>query len=459
MSPNRSWEGTFSALVADPPAALFSDAALDIAALALVDLVGVTLAGTAEPAAAVVGRYLDTEGAGTASVVGRAARTTAGAAAFGNAVLGHVLDYDDSNLVIGGHPSVVIFPALLALAEVRALPGDAVLRAYSVGFDVAVRLARGVNFHHYEKGWHPSATLGVFGAALGAAHLLGLDAVQARNALGFAATSAAGVKASFGTLAKPIQLGRAAQMGVQAALLAQAGADAAAEVLTARLGFLNVYNGAGNYLAEPPAWDGVPELLTSSLSFKNYPCCGSTHVVIDTAVDLKRRGLPDAIAAVEVAMNPRRIPHVDRPDASDPLGAKFSVQFCAAAALIDGALGLDHFTAEATAREDIRALAGRIRLAAFDGAEALDQPCRITVTAADGTTVSAELPGPRGRDPASSANVAERKFTDCASRVLPPEAVVRLWAQLRGIRDLPDVRLLMADLAATPTTSPLQRTC
>jgi 2-methylcitrate dehydratase PrpD len=158
-------------------------------------------------------------------------------------------------------------------------------------------------------------------------------------------------------------------------------------------------------------------------------------------------------------MNPRRIPHVDRPNPADPLQAKFSVQFTAAAALLDGTVGLGHFTPDAVARADIKALAAKVRLAPHPGgAEALDQPCRITVTLQDDTLRTAELPGPRGRDPATYAMAAERKFLDCATRVLPPAAAVDAYAALRSIGTLPDIRPLMARLAAPAAVRPLTRT-
>src|SRR5690606_9490768 len=109
---------------------------------------------------------------------------------------------------------------LLALAEAHDRPGRAILEAYVAGFEVMSRIAATVNHHHYEKGWHPTATLGVFGAAASAAHLLGLDTGRAADALGHAAAFASGLKESFGTMAKPVQVGRAAASGVQAAQLA-----------------------------------------------------------------------------------------------------------------------------------------------------------------------------------------------------------------------------------------------
>lgn len=446
------WEATLAGLVADPPATLFPEAALDAAALAVTDLIGVTLAGVKEPVTGVVADYYASAGiTGKSTVIGQPYRLPPADAAFANAVVGHTLDYDDSNLTLGGHPSVVVFPALLALGELTGASGVDILRAYVTGFEVIVRLARGVNFAHYEKGWHPTATIGVFGAAAAAAQLLGLDRDRAGAALALAATMSSGVKASFGTMAKPFQVGRAAQAGVVAARMAAAGMTTPADMLSARQGFFNVYNGAGSYLAEPPQDDGQPEILKSGLSFKNYPCCGSTHVVIDTASDLKAAtGLTaDRIAAVEVLMNPRRIPHVDRPVVTDALGGKFSVQYTVAAALTDGSVGLDHFTPAAIRRADLQALTAKVRLAGITGeTAALGQPCRVNVTTTDGRVHTATLDGPRGREPASYREVARRKFLDCAGRTVPPDHAARLFAQLRDLRNLTDIRRLTESLAA-----------
>lgn len=453
-------DGLAAFLVAPPPA-YAAPAALARARMALVDLVGVTLAGTQEPVAAVLrAHHAATAETGACSLIGMGGTATAPTAAFLNGAVGHALDFDDSNFLLGGHPSVAILPGLLALAEARDLSGRAVLESYVAGFEVMCRIAAAVNFHHYEKGWHPTATLGTFGAAAGAARLLGLPQAQAVAALAFAAASASGIKESFGSMAKPVQVGQAASRGVLAAMLAEQGLTAPVTALDGKRGFFEVYDGAGNYDPAKLAIDPeVPELLRSGLKFKRYACCGSTHVAIDAALALRSatKGFdPTAIRSVRLLVNPRRRPHVDRPQIDEPLGAKFSLQYTVAAALIDGAVGLGHFSPQAVARQDIAALMARVAVGDLDGLTGLAQGCALEVDLGGAAPLSVRLDGPQGRDATEFADFLDRKFTDCAGQVLTPAQVAHLHAQLGAFAALPSAGALMR--ATRPdTTSPARR--
>ena len=173
-------------LVTNPPADLLRPEAREIAVMALTDLTGVTLAGVTEEVAAIVAALVGGSASSGASIVGSGAIVSEADAALVNATIGHALDFDDSSFVLGGHPSVVIYPALLAVAEARGKSPANVISAYLVGLEALSRISRAVNFAHYEKGWHPTATLGIFGAAAGAAHLLRLDPARTAHALGIA---------------------------------------------------------------------------------------------------------------------------------------------------------------------------------------------------------------------------------------------------------------------------------
>jgi 2-methylcitrate dehydratase PrpD len=230
-------------------------------------------------------------------------------------------------------------------------------------------MARIVNFHHYEKGWHPTATLGTFGVAAAAGRLLGLTAAQNANALGLATSFASGIKQNFATMAKPIQVGHAAQKGLMAALLAAEGATASLQVFEGKQGFFAVYDGLENVAAGPIEGLGESwELVESGLMFKKYACCGSTHPVIDAAIELAIRDdiKPEDVETIRVAINPRRIPHVNRPVVADALAAKFSLQYTAAAALADRALGLRHFSEAAVGRVDLQRLLARVEVSGLD---------------------------------------------------------------------------------------------
>jgi 2-methylcitrate dehydratase PrpD len=145
--------------------------ALTRARHALFDVLGVMLADSVEPVAKIVARHVNASSRGNSTVLNDNIRVSASDAALANATSGYALGFDDSNVVPGGHPSVVLVPALLAVAEERASTGRQIPEAYVVGFEVATRLAHAVHFEHYEKVWHPTAALGVFGAAAAVARL------------------------------------------------------------------------------------------------------------------------------------------------------------------------------------------------------------------------------------------------------------------------------------------------
>jgi 2-methylcitrate dehydratase PrpD len=341
-----------------------------------------------------------------------------------------------------------LVPGLLALAEQQQLSGRAVLEAYVAGFEVMMRIAATVNFHHYEKGWHPTATLGVFGAAAAAARLMQLDATACANALGLAASFSSGIKENFGSIAKSIQVGNAASRGLLAAQLAAQGATAAQTALDGARGFFEVFNGAQTYNLQQLAIDpDHPELMRSGISFKRYACCGSTHVGIDAALRLRAQAGFDAqkIRSVRLEINARRIPHVNRPVLSEPLAAKFSLQYTVAAALCDGGVGLSHFTPEAITRPDLRALMAKVEIGAIaQTSEALGQPCRLRVQMHDGAELEVSLDGPLGREIEAYPTYMEQKFLDCASQALDMAASRRLFALLCEFENAPDVAALLA---------------
>src|SRR3954468_7634134 len=148
---------------------------------AILDTVGVTLAGAAEPCARIAAGVLGLgQSGGECLIFGSGQRATALDAALINGTAAHALDFDDVSNSLGGHPSAPILPAIFALGEILDSTGREFIAAYVAGFETETRIGRGVNLHHYEKGWHPTATLGVFGAAA-CCHLMGLDRAKPRR--------------------------------------------------------------------------------------------------------------------------------------------------------------------------------------------------------------------------------------------------------------------------------------
>jgi len=409
-----------ASFVADSPAGFVPPAAIERAKLALVDFVGVAVAGALEPVSKIVVGHLARSARGGATVIGADFRAGAADAALANATTGHALDFDDSSFVLGGHPSVTLLPALLAVGEERGSSGRDILEAYGVGFEVMMKFARAVNFEHYEKGWHPTATLGTFGVTAAVARLMRLPAGTVANALGLAASMASGVKANFGSMTKPLQVGQASQKGVWCAQFAADGLTASPAALEGKQGFLAAYNGTGHYRAEElSAFGGTLEILASGLMFKKYPCCGATHAPIDAALDLVRKQRLSAgeIDSVTIAINQRRMPHVDRPVVTTGLQAKFSVQYTVAAALLDGAISLRHFGDAAIARPDLKHLVARVTAAGVESSEPLSEASELTVRLKDGGTRSVRREGAEARANDEYRSYMVEKFTDCIAQV------------------------------------------
>ena len=182
------------------------------------DWLGVAIGGSDSPLVQILtDDVLADGGSGASRLVGRSERTSVAGAALINGAASHVLDFDDVNARMYGHPSVAVVPAVLALAEQRKSRGRNLIEALVVGCEVACRVGDWVGASHDEKGWHATATLGTFGATAGAARLLGLDAEKTAMALGIAATQASGLQSMFGTMCKPLHAGRAAMNGLLAA--------------------------------------------------------------------------------------------------------------------------------------------------------------------------------------------------------------------------------------------------
>ena len=222
--------------------------AMALSRTAIIDTLGVALAGSVEPCTQIL---LHTPGVaaspGEYNVFGTDRRTSALDAALVNGTASHAQDYDDFSQPMGGHQSVPVVAPLNAVAEQRRLSGARTIEAYVVGVETEIRLARAVHFHHYDKGWHPTATLGVFGAAAAVGHLIGLDAGRLAVALGIAASFASGRKANFGTMVKPLHVGHSTRNGVLAALLAEAGYDSNPAALEHAQGFFAAFNGPGTF--------------------------------------------------------------------------------------------------------------------------------------------------------------------------------------------------------------------
>ena len=435
---------------AAPPAA-----ARAAAARAVLDTIGVTLAGAAEPAARIVQKVVQQDAGGPCHVLGTAFRSSAGNAALANGTAAHALDYDDMCFVSLAHPSAPLVAASLAAGEVAGASGRALLDAYVVGFELEGRLGRAMNPRHYQRGWHCTSTLGTIGAAASASRLLGLDAAAAGHALAIAASAASGLKENFGTMVKPLHAGMAARNGVVAALLARAGMTASGAAIDGPQGFLAAMDSEQPSLEALAADLGARwEIVDTGITVKLYPSCAGTHPTLDALLDLRRCDgfTADEVQAIEIGVD-SIVPTIllyDRP--SSGLEGKFSMPFCAAAALVRGRVGIDTFDTATLGDPAILEMQGRVTMRVdpdLDASAPSLTQARVTVRLKNGRALTASANGARGypERPASDEELAT-KFTSCATQTLTASHAAHVLDVLRDIESIADVRMLTDLLAA-----------
>ena len=431
------------------------------AAVAFMDTMGVMLAGAGESAARMTQALASDEGDGECRVIGTSMTTSPGLAALANGVAAHALDYDDMCFVSLAHPSCVLVPAILAAGEMAYADARTVLDAYLVGFELECRLGTVMNPRHYHRrGWHCTSSIGTLGAAAAAARVLGLDAQATRHALGIAASSACGLKENMGSMVKPLHAGMAARNGLMAARLAKHGFTASPHALDGPQGYLAAMD------SEHASLDGAVddlgtrwEINESGVTVKLYPSCAGTHPPLDalTTIVRRERFTADDLVAIDVevdSMTPRLLIH---PNPSTGLEAKFSMPFCAAAAVVFPRIGIDTFTPESIHHAAVQSLMPRVSLranAAFDAFAPLSQ-ATVTVRLRDGREWSQHADGARGYPGRLTDAELSAKFEDCAARALGPSAARDAWntltAWFAGTQD-GDVRTMTALIAGESTT-------
>lgn len=419
------------------------DEAREVARHCVLDLVGVALAGSHEPLAAILlDAIVRPEGASQATLVGRRQRATALTAALVNGAAGHALDFDDAHMTMSGHPTAPVLPALLALAEVEHASGEALLTAFVAGVELECRLGALLGGGHYDAGFHATATVGCFGAAAACAHLLGLDEEQWMHAMGLAGTQAAGLKSAFGTMAKPLHAGRAAANGLLSALLARSGFTAASDVIEAPQGFAATHAGA---IPDPSVIERLAgRFLVRDTLFKYHAACYLTHAAIEAARALRidRAVRPPDVGSVEVTVHPTLLGVCNIAEPRTGLEGKFSLRATVAMAL----LALD--TADLATYDDARvtdpalvALRDRVRVVT-DG-EFSPTRARVVIVAGGRRLEAVADSGVPAVDLAAQRARLRRKFEAVAVPVLGASRAARLAEAALSVDAAPSVTELM----------------
>ncbi len=418
----------------------------------LLDWIAVTVAGAQEPVAHMLAEDAREQGGFPQStVVGHGFAASSRQAALINGAASHALDFDDVNMAFTGHPSVVLVPALLALAEARGASGAEFMTAFIAGYETLCRIGAAVSPGHYTLGFHSTGTIGTFGAAAACARLLQLDPDDTGAALGIAATQAAGLKSMFGTMCKPLHAGKASADGMMAAQLAARGFTSRGDAVEAFQGFAATHGpdfDPAAALRQPASGLYVRENL-----FKYHAACYGTHAAIEAARHLREQdGLQrDHVRRVTVraAAISEGVCNIATPGTG--LEAKFSLRHVVAMALagVDTA-DMANFSDESTHDPVLGALRDRVHVELVRECTALTL-AEVIVETVDGRIVRrrhdcgipmADLGGQEAR--------LQAKFAGLARPLLDQESGDEVLELIGRLEELPDLSPLAGLLAGHP---------
>ena len=408
------------------------------------DLLGVILAGSVQPVGQIIQEYVTKQGAvPEATILSGGAQSTMANVALANGTMGHALDYDDFGGF--GHPTVAVFPALLAIGEHSGATGRDLLEAYVLGCEVGLALQHATKYKQMDRGFHSTAVIGRLACAAACAKLMKLDEAQTITALGMAGSMASGLIHNFGTMTKPLHAGLTGRDGVTAAQLAQMGLTAGDQVVEHPFGFAATVLGEGIYDLDQMAENlGKPYRIQDALIIKKYPCCGGNHAMLDSLFSLMRDNdfTVDDVANAEIDQSYYSVVMLYQ-EPEDDLKGKFSAKYNVAAALVDGEVKIDTFTQERIEDEAIGETMNKVRTRVMAKSEELltnsENGLKVKITLKDGrvfehTTARADILGGQ-KNPWGFENI-QAKFRENVALVLNDEDVQRA---VESWSDIPEV--------------------
>jgi 2-methylcitrate dehydratase PrpD len=361
----------------------------------LLNFLATALAGCHDEAIDVALKTLmEFSGPRTAIMIGRAEKTDALTAAFVNAASANVFDFDDTHIPTVIHPTAPVAAALFALANRRRIGGQALLHAFVLGVETECRIGNSVSPSHYRRGWHITATCGVFGAAAAAGAILALDQRRMLWALGNASAQSSGLVETLGSMAKSIGVGNSARNGLLAALLAEGGFRGPDQPIEGPHGFTRVMSDERDLARLTDGLGTSWELLRNT--YKPYPCGVVLNPVIDGCLELRERNqiAPDNIQQVVIAGHPLLAERTDRPSVSSGREAQVSAQHSVAVAFLYGAAGITQFNDAVV--KDGKVLGLRARVTIERDAAIPVGAASVTVKLRDGGVLTSKIEHARG---------------------------------------------------------------
>ncbi len=434
------------------------DEALRIAKRCVLDGLGLMFAGSDQPCTTIVKRQ--SMGLGMvpeAKVFGsETTMLAAPLAALINGTAGHAMDWDDTQLSVTPdrvyglltHPTIPPLAAGLAISEkLGSVSGEDFLTAFLAGFEVECKIAEAICPDHYKRGFHTSGTVGTFAAAITAGKLLELSESQLCHALGASASMAAGIRVNFGTMMKPVHVGRAAFNGVSAALWAADGFEACPDGLDGPWGFFQVMGGGFEPGKIVGCFGNPHTIVDPGVSIKPYPCGVLTHPSMDAMLALVRENdlKPDDVAEVVLYAGHNILNPIRYRIAQNELQAKFCMPFLLSAILISRRAGMKEFTDHFVNSASVQAVMRRVRTEFDPAIEAKGYEkirSRVEVVLKDGRKLvrdSGEAYRGGPDNPLSDEDL-QAKFTDCSENVLDEKARQDIFAAVADLNKFKDMK-------------------
>lgn len=423
--------------------------AFAIAKTGFIDTIATMIAGRNEPVVKVIHQFIrdKKESGGDARIFPLGGYLSSANAALINGTAAHSLDYDDVSL--GGHPSTVLVPAVLAEGQRLGASGEQVLRAYLVGYEVWAELFYREPDAYHVKGWHPTAVFGTVAAAAAVAYLNRLDPNKSQHALAIAASMASGVVSNFGTMMKPVHAGRAASSGIDAVHLAMSGLSASSDAIEHHAGLLVALSPNGRVDRESPVTSGAgkPRIFEFGLSVKKYPMCYATHRVIDGVLEIAdaQNIKPNEIKEIRTTVGVAQASMLRNHSPKTGLEAKFSMEFAVASAIVKRRVGLRELTDDFVAKPEIRDVMGKVTIGTVDTHCPIEPlfalTDRVSIHLKDGRSFdSGEIRFPRGNAMLPLEEIDLRnKFMDCLAGVKDLDENA-LYERLKKLETVASVR-------------------
>jgi 2-methylcitrate dehydratase PrpD len=424
----------------------FSGPSLVAVENALFDILGCMIAGSDDPATLAVARAVEGFGEGKVFAFGAGRRLPAPWSAMVSGTAAHALDFDDNFAPAFTHATAVLAPALFSLADDERLSGRAVVDAYIVGLELQARIGRLLQPHHYQRGWHATATIGAIGTAGACAKMLGCGVAGILASMSIATSMAGGSKKQFGSMMKPVHAGLAAKNAVTAARMAQAGITGDMDPFGGVWGLSDLAGDGDDEAGSARALERLGDTLaidTDGVLVKRYPCCGAAHRTLDGIEMLRDEdGFQlDAVERVETHLPEMALRNLSYERPANEMESRFSGTYCAARILISGKLSLTDMTQAGIADPEIQSWLPRISLHSYDDSlmtDGADFPVATRLFLKSGAMREVVVTRVKGspENPLGQAEI-ERKFHDCCRWSGRSEAAETLAQLARSLAAAP----------------------